>query len=467
MTAHAFGDDVLQDHDGVTLAALIRDNEVRPDEVVAAAAARARRVEPSINAVVVEDYDAAVERSRAHVDGAFGGVPTFIKDQDDVVGLPTRYGSEALENVGPATHTSEPIAQMFDMGMVCLGKSSLPEFGFVPSTEFPNSEATRNPWNPGHTAGGSSGGSAALVASGVVPIAHAADGGGSIRVPAACCGLVGLKPSRGRLVTAADAPKMPVNVVVDGVVTRTVRDTALYFAEAEKRYHNPQLRPIGAVEQPLTRSLRVGVTTESPGRGTVDAPTRRVFEETVELLTAQGHHVEPISLPVGEQFAADFELYWSLFAFAVALAGKRFVDPTFERDRLSDLTKGLSRSFKKNIVRAPGAIYRLRKSDEGYARIFDELDLVMTPTLGQVPPPIGHLGMDLPYDTLFPRVKDWVLYTPYANATGAPSISLSLGHDDATNLPIGMMFGARYGDERLLLELALQLEEARPRRTIN
>lgn len=466
-TVHAFTDDVLADHDAVALAGLIRDEELRADEVVSAAIERARTVEPSINAIVVDCFERAMASGPVSSTGAFAGVPTFIKDMNDVEGIATRYGTDALRNARPAENTDAFVQQLFDLGLVCLGKSTMPEFGFTPSTEFPDKDPTRNPWNLAHSAGGSSGGSAALVAAGVVPIAHAADGGGSIRIPAASCGLVGLKPSRGRLTPSQNTKHQIVSIGVEGVVTRSVRDTARIYSEAEKLFHNPKLARIGTVDRPLDRRLRIGAITETAGGDEIDSATRREFESTLELLVSLGHEVEPLPLPVTDQFIEDFSTYWALLGFAVSVGGKRIVNPAFEREELTEFTKGLRRYFRQHLAKAPTAIHRLRRSAASYAALFDERDLVASPTVRELTPPLGYLGMDLPFDILFPRVQRWVSFTPWANATGAPAISLPLGHDEDTNLPVGTMFGARHGEERLLLELALQLEEARPRRTFS
>ena len=393
-------------------------------------------------------------------------MPTFIKDMIDVAGLATRQGSQALEGARPARRSAAVAQQMFDMGMLCLGKTTLPEFGLTPSTEFPHVEPTRNPWNLAHTAGGSSGGAAALVAAGVVPIAHAADGGGSIRIPAACCGLVGVKPTRGRLVAPPEAARMPVNIGVDGVLTRSVRDTALYFAEAEKRFRNPKLPAVGHVTAPPQRRLRIGALFASPTGCTVDAATRQGFESTIALLEDLGHRVDAIESPVSAQFGEDFTHYYGLLAFAVSRAGKRLFDPSFRADKLTDLTRGLAARFRREILKTPGALLRLRRSHRPYAEVFRSYDVVLSPTVAQVSPPVGHLCMSLPFDVLFPRVVEWVGYTPLANATGAPSISLPLGHDDANDLPVGMMFSAAVGQDALLLELATEIEQARPWRRL-
>ncbi len=459
---HAFSDDALGTYDAVELAAAIRQRRVDPAEVIAAAIARARRVEPSLRAIAAECFDRPIVPPNDLTDAPFAGVPTFIKDGADVAGLPTRHGSNALGQVGPAD-TTQPVAEMLlRLGMVCLGKSTLPEFGLTASTEFPDGSATRNPWNLDHSAGGSSGGAAALVAAGVVPIAHAGDGGGSIRIPAAACGLVGLKPSRKRLPPSSKGKLLPVKILTDGVITRSVRDTATWYAEVEKRYVAPGLPPIGHVERPLARRLRIAATLDTPGKGEVDAATRREFEATVHLLGELGHTVEPAAIPLDGQFVEDFTHYWALLAYALAHHGKRLVHPTFDASRLTDLTHGLARRFRRRLATTPGVVWRLRSSAAASARYFAKYDVLLTPTVCHLPPPIGHLSTALPFEELFPRVERWVGFSAWANATGTPSISLPLGFDPAHHLPVGMMFGAADGQERVLLELALQLEEARP-----
>jgi amidase len=463
---HVFHDE-LSKLDGIGTATAIRNGDLSAAEVVAAAIARAELIDPVLAVVVTSDFDRALVRADKGVVGPFGGVPTFIKDNEDVEGLPTRQGSAALACAPAAKRTAPVAAQMLDMGMVCLGKSSLPEFGFIPSAEFPDDTApTRNPWNPDHTAGGSSSGSAALVASGVVPVAHGVDGGGSIRLPAACCGLVGLKPSRGRLAVSPDAKFLPVDILGEGLLTRTVRDTAMYLFEAERRYANPKLPLVGLVQNGTDRKLRIALVADSPNGRPVDAPTAAALAGAAALLESLGHTVEPVTLPGLDEFEADFKHYWAALAFAVSIAGPQLYGKAFDKSQLSDLTLGLARMFKKNLRRSPGAVRRLRASTKIQDQVYRSFDLVMSPVANAVAPSIGQLSMKLPFDELFPRVEDWVGFTPLANATGEPSISLPLGHDEATNLPVGVMFTSAVGSDRLLLELALDLEAVSPFRLI-
>lgn len=465
-SCHAFGDDILGDLDAVGLAESVRRGDAHPRELAEAAVARSHRVEHALGAVVDHHFDHALATAHHARAGVFGGVPTFVKDMLDVKGLPTRWGTPALHGARPAKRHDPLVDQMIAMGMVVLGKSSMPEFGFTPSAEFVDRRPTRNPWNLGHSTGGSSSGAAALVAAGVVPIAHAADGGGSIRIPAAACGLVGLKPTRGRLHPTPYTRHQPVLITTDGVVTRTVRDTVAFYAEAERHHRNRRLRPIGDDLAPIGRPLRIAVTTETPVGAEPDAATRAAFEQTIELLEGLGHRIEHADMGIDPRLAHDFRVYWALNAFAVAKAGKFVLHPDLDSRELTHLTEGLARFFRRNALDAPGAIVRLRRSARLWSTQFARFDLMMTPTVSHVTPPIGHLGMDQEFDELFERMATWACYTPAANAAGGPAITLPLGHDDATDLPVGMMFMAAHGNERLLLEAALQLEQAAPFRTL-
>ena len=220
---HSFNNDVLGDYDAVEIASLIRKKEINPKELIEATITRAHKINHQINAIV---YEKSLNDIKNNVNGFFAGVPIYFKEITLVKGMPAHYGSEAFEGAKPAKKTDPIAKQILSMGFVNMGTSSMPEFGFTCSTEFPNLENTLNPWNLKYTAGGSSGGAAALVASGIVPIAHSADGGGSIRIPAASCGLIGLKPSRDRLLMSSAFDKQAVKISTDGVITRSVRDTA-------------------------------------------------------------------------------------------------------------------------------------------------------------------------------------------------------------------------------------------------
>lgn len=466
--AHTFTNDVLGELDAVALATLIKNKELSATEVVAAAVERARAIDPIIHAVTTSLYDVGLAAAEQPGDGFFAGVPTFFKDLTLIKGMKTYYGSEAFANAKPSKKTDPIAKQILAQGFINLGSSSMPEFGFTCSTEFPHQDATANPWNIGHSAGGSSGGAAALVAAGVVPIAHAADGGGSTRIPAACCGLVGLKPTRGRLLRSSLFNTQAVDIAIDGVVTRTVRDTAHFYAEAEKYHHNKKLQPIGLVAGPSKRTYKIGYTGELAQGFPADAANMQVLNQTVALLEQMGHTVKFIKVPAAERFSEDFINLWAMSAFYVRYFGRQMFGPTFNPQKLTKMTVGLSKHHARNIWRTPFFVYRLRQSYYHYRQLFKDadMDLMLTPAVSHPSPKLGYFGMDLEFDEMFPRMAGWVNFTPYANATGAPSISLPLGHDPVNDLPIGMLLWANHGEEKLLLDIAYQLEQAQPWRKI-
>ncbi|WP_165856898.1 amidase [Marinobacter sp. JSM 1782161] len=456
----AFGDDALGELDATGLARRIRRGEISAREAVAAAIERARAAEPLLHAIATADFGRALQQASQSVHGRFAGVPTLIKDNTDVAGLPTGHGSRAV-SPRPARHNHAFARQLLAQGMVNLGKSSLPEFGFNASTEPVHAPATRNPWNPAYSCGASSGGAAALVAAGVVPIAHANDGGGSIRIPAACCGLVGLKPTRGRMVDGVPAKTLPVNLIGEGVVTRSVRDTAGFLAEAERYFANPRLPAVGEVLGPGRRRLTIGLVLDSVTGHPTDAVTREAVERVAQQLEAAGHRIQPMRVPVTPRFAEDFAHYWAFLAFMVARAGKGLLGPGFDPEQVDNLTRGLSRRFARSAHRLPGTLWRLRRSETEYREGLQRLgvDAVLSPTLGHTTPRLGYLSPEQDFDTLFERLRHYVSFTPLANASGAPAISLpgGLGPD---HLPIGVHLSARHGRERDLLELAFELEAA-------
>lgn len=344
----------------------------------------------------------------------------------------------------------------------------MPELGFTCSTEFPNENDTRNPWNTLHSSGGSSGGASALVSAGVLPLAHSADGGGSTRIPAACCGLVGLTATRGRLLYSKLFATQIVEIANDGIITRTVRDTAHFYGEAEKYYRNKNLAPIGLVQNPNQKKLKIGFTGNSIKGMKADAATMQDLQKTTALLESLGHEVREVNVPVEDQFIDDFVNLRAMSAFFCLHFGKQIFGKHFQGEKLTKLTKGLAKHFWKNKLNAPFFISRLKRSYYDYQKMFADfkLDVILTPTLAHAAPELGYLGMNLEFDEMFPRMMKWACFSPYSNASGAPSISLPLGFDEEKQLPIGMLFWAKHGEEKLLLELALQLEEAKPWRKI-
>jgi amidase len=458
---HAFRDDALGDLDAVALVDAIRRGEVSKRDLVEAAIARTEAVNPTLNGLAFEAFDRARARAHAprHYGGFFDGVPTFIKDNVAVEGMPMMQGTDAWDP-RPALADGDFARLFLATGLVSLGRTRMSEFGFSASAEHPRLGPVRNPWNPAYTAGASSSGSGAFVAAGAVPIAHANDGGGSIRIPAACNGLVGLKPSRGRLPLDKEVRRMPLHLVANGVLTRSVRDTAAFFREAERVWRNPRLPPIGDVTSPGKQRLRIAVCTRSIVRD-AGPEVRELTLKTAALLDELGHRITPIDNPVPERFRDDFLLYWGFLSFAVVRGGRRMFGPSFDRTRLDNLTLGLDRSVARNLHRLPSAVARLSASRRITARLARTYDVVLMPTLADVTPPIGHLDPTADYRQIMDRLLEWVAFTPLQNATGDPAISLPLAQS-ADGMPVGMMLASTIGQETRLLELAYELEEARP-----
>ncbi|KZS53433.1 amidase [Mycobacterium ostraviense] len=457
---HAFGDDALGDLDAVALAEAIRSGQVTPTELAEAAIARSEAVDSKLNAVAYEAFDMARDRAqRGTADGFFGGVPSYIKDNVDVSGLPTMRGTDAWTPRRAGTD-SEITRVLLSTGLIALGKTQMSEFGFSAAAEHPRLGPVRNPWHTDYTAGASSSGSGALVAAGVVPIAHANDGGGSIRIPASCNGLVGLKPSRGRLPLDPQLRRLPIRIVANGVLTRSVRDTAALYREAERLWRPPKLPAVGDVTSPGKRRLKIAVITRSV-HVEASPEVRDLTLKSAALLEELGHHVEHVDQPpVPSSFTEDFVLYWGLMALGQVRTGRLTFGKTFDQTRLDSLTLGLARKARRNFHLLPAAIVRLRGVRRHTARFFATYDAVLTPTLADAPPRIGYLA-PTDYQQVMDRMANWVAFTPLQNVTGEPAISLPMAQS-ASGLPVGMMLAADLGREDRLLELAYELEEARP-----
>jgi amidase len=449
-------DDALGTDDAVGLARRLREREVSARELADAATARAHAVDPTLNAITtwVDGQTGSAD------DAPFAGIPSCVKDNDDLRGYATSQGSWAVP-AAPARDDSPWVAQFRSLGFVPVAKTTLPEFGLTASTESSRFGATRNPWNTGLSVGGSSGGSAALVAAGVVPLAHANDGGGSIRIPASCCGLVGLKPSRGRVIDRPEVARLPVPMTVQGVVTRTVRDTAAYYAAAERAYRNPRLPPIGDVRGPGSQRLRIGLVLDAPYGIPVDGDVIARTTDAATTLAGLGHHVEPIAPPAPTTFGPDFLVYWQLLALGRRLGGSQLFGPRFDRSRTEPLTNYLADRMSHDLPRLPAVLMRLRRVARAHEAVYASFDAVLSPVLAHPPPPIGHFGPDVDPRTHIVRLLRWTAFTPLQNVSGAPAISLPWGHsrDDA---PIGVQLSAPIGHESRLVQLAYEIEATSP-----
>ena len=447
--------------DGAAMAQALRAGQVTSLQLVTEAIRRLQAVNPRLNAAHFLYPDEALAQAQAvptQRPGALAGLPTLVKDIVEEKGRAYTSGARAYAaRVGG--RDSPAVVALRASGLVSLGRSCSPEFGLLPTTEPLLTGATLNPWNPAYSAGGSSGGAGALVAAGVVPFAHATDGGGSIRIPASVNGLVGLKPSRGRM--AGEEARRGVGALsVGGCVSRTVRDTAAWLAANESR-SGPH-KPVGLVSGPARRGLRIGLRAEG-ARGLPHADVIAVFDGAETLLARLGH--KPVAAPTpydSPAVMAAFESLWSAGAAADVREASAWLGREAGADDLEPATfafAALAQRRGKGAV--ANAITTLELMARQYVAQFDAFDILMTPVLGTPPARIGELAPTVPFQTLIERLWRYVAYTPVENAVGAPAISLPLGMS-SEGLPIGLQFTAPPGGERRLLELAFALEAARP-----
>ncbi|HEY2902784.1 MAG TPA: amidase family protein [Polyangia bacterium] len=482
--------------DGLGLAALVRKRQVSPAELLNEAIARVERVNPRLNAVVTPLYEQARRAVAGPLpDGPFRGVPFLLKDLAvALAGARLTHGSRFVGDYTPA-NDSTLVARYRQAGLVFFGKTNTPEFGLLPCTEPDRFGPARNPWNPDFTPGGSSGGSAAAVAAGIVPVAHGNDGGGSIRIPASCCGLFGLKPTRGRMPVGPDASELLGGFGVDHVLARSVRDSAAMLdatagADAVARYHAPRTGgPFTAEVAVAPRRLKIAL--QRPAHLTIGGgqplhpESAAALDDAAKLLADLGHDVEETTVPVdAEAFAREFMVIMcvEIAAAVAAISSVRGRRPRRgEVEVNTTLTAMVGR--QQSAVRYALARERLNAVARQTVGFFERFDVLLSPTLGAPPLAIGALrprGLEawagelvaatgLSFVLRLPgvaaasakRIFDFVSFTPLANVTGQPSMSVPL-YWTAAGLPIGSMLTAGVGDEATLFQLAGQLEQARP-----
>jgi amidase len=440
----------------------IRAGSVTTDEVLEAAISRAQASQ-HLGAIVASTYDRARQKTSDHKQGYFYGVPTFIKDLAQVAGAPTAWGSRASANY--VSRKSDPITKQFEeTGLVVLGKSACPELGLHATTEPLGSAPSLNPWDLSRSSGGSSGGAATLVSAGVVPIAHGSDGGGSIRIPASCCGLVGLKPSRFRL-DMAGSNLLPVNIASDGVVTRSVRDTIAFYAALEAKRLPRRVPAIAAGERSSLKPLRIGFYVDPPGGSAVAADVKDAVRAAAKLCETLGHEIEEIPYPFYSGVNDDFLRFWCSLAWIQARTGRFMMQWGFDQSKLEPWTSGLIDSFLNARRDTLASVKRLRTFVRTSADDMKRYDVFISPVLAEAAPKLGFLSGDLAFDLVFERIRTYAAFTAVHNVTGCPAISLPLG-TSTNGLPIGVQFAAAHGHDRTLLELALTLEEAQPWTTL-
>ncbi len=459
------------EYDGLGLAELVRRREVSPAEVLDAAIERVERHNARLNAVVHRAYDGARRAAAGALpDGPFRGVPFLLKDLNlDAAGMPRTDGSVALRDRIPA-EDAELVRRHRAAGLVIFGKTNTPEFGITGTTEGRLFGACRNPWNPEHIAGGSSGGSAAAVASGMVPLAHASDGMGSIRIPASCCGLFGLKISRDRNPWWPEDVMRALPLSVHHCVSRTVRDSAALldatgFAEPRAPWapppkHRPYLDELAASPQ----RLRVAFSAERPDGRPLHPEVKAAIEDAAHLVETLGHAVEERPLSINQMllYVALSPVASANMAAAVAEISER-LGRELREDELEPLTWSIVRSGRGvSGVQALRGMRWLARLVREVAAFFEEVDVYLTPAMATPPPRIGHIDPLGPDPALLhQRQAESFPFTAPFNMTGQPAMSVPLAWS-ADGLPIGMQFAARYGDEATLFRLAAQLEQARP-----
>ena len=478
----------IEGRDAVGQAELVAHGAATPLELVDDAIVRVEARNPALNAVIRDRFDAARREAVAALpDGPFRGVPIVFKDLGcEVAGEPLHEGMQYLKDADYRPSRTDVLAQRFlDAGFICIGRTNTPELGLLPTTEPHAYGPTHNPWRSGYTSGGSSGGSAAAVASGMVAVGHANDGGGSIRIPASCCGLVGLKPSRGRVPISGDMNEVSNFLIAEGVVTRSVRDTAALLDVLSAPDHgaptqpSPPRRPYRDDVGRSPGALRIGMLTHDPVDATnANAECVAAVEHTARVLETLGHHVE-FSFPaewsqpdatrrfsavwaadcayvlddwaekVGRPItAADVEpLTWALGAM-----GRRVTGPEF----IATVTTALAGSARAAAWWRDPHVPDTRQPGSG------GFDLLLTPTLGE--PPVAHgTFASTPERPLagFARAGTFVPFTTQSNVSGQPAISLPM-HWTPDGLPVGIQLVAAFGREDLLIQVAAQLEAAAP-----
>ena len=458
-------------YDGLGLAGLVRGGEVKAEEMLEAAIERVEALNPALNAVVTRLYDQARAALAAGLPaGPFTGVPYALKDLGALyTGAVTSYGSRLFAGA-VADHDSEYTVRLKRAGLVILAKTNTPEMGLAPSTEPRLFGTTRNPWNRAHSAGGSSGGAAAAVAGGMLPMAHATDGGGSIRIPASCCGLFGLKPTRARNPMGPDAGEGWGGASVGHAVTRSVRDSAtLLDVTAGPDVGDPYWAPppagpfLDEVGRPPGR-LRIALATASWNGAPVDPECAAAATDAARLCESLGHHVEEArpdhnheALAQATRIIIGANVRAALDAGAKA-RGRAVEAGDVERVTWEFAALGVSHTAA-DYARSIGVVHRTGRA---VARFFTRHDIILSPTMCRPPFPLGVLDMSsADADAYLAAVLASIGFTSLFNSSGNPAMSVPLAWS-RSGLPIGIQFAAPFGGEALLFRLAGQLEAARP-----
>jgi amidase len=452
------------------LAGMVRSGEVSARELIETSLQRIEELNPRLNAFVDVDGERALQAAsqiKAGDERPFAGVPTAVKNNRPVAGLRTTIGCELLKD-NVSHHDSNVSRRLKDAGFVIVGTTTLPEYGILPVSEARMFGPTRNPWDLERTPGGSSGGAAAAVASGMLPVAHGNDGGGSIRIPAACCGLVGLKPARGRISAAPERGEAPLDV--DGMLTRTVADTAALldvlagYEPGDVAWAPPPQQPFAsAVREP--GRLRIAVTTKPPlADAEIDPVASRAVSDAAGLLRSLGHDVEEVDPPwqiegLSELFGGVFSVHIATqILYAGMVAGREL-----SADDMEPMSWAIYQMTKQiDSVHGVGMEIQLQALTRQLVQFLAPYDALLTPALAERPLPLGTLDTAAadPMST-FTRSGYFTPFTPIFNASGQPAISLPL-YEGEDGLPLAVQLVGRPADEATLIALARQLEIAVP-----
>ena len=460
----------LSSLDATALANLVRSRSISPLELVEATIARIGQINPSLNAIVTPMYDQARAAAAQPVSGPFGGVPFLLKDLfASYAGVRLTGGSRFLKDF-VAPFDTELVSRFRRAGLIVVAKTNTPEFGLLPTTEPELFGPTRNPWDLTRTPGGSSGGSAAAVAAGIVPMAHANDGGGSIRIPASCCGVFGFKPTRARVPLSPNCGDVMSGLVIEHAITRSVRDSArLLDAIAGPDIGDPYFAP--PLRRPLAEEvgadpgrLRIAFTAAAPTGVPVHHDCVAAVRDAAALCAELGHEVTEAAPTLdGEMLVRSFTAVWAAgTAWTIdSIAHMTRLKPTpdqFERFTWNLAALGRRVSSSEYLL----AVQALQLVGREIARFQQTHDVWLTPTLAEPPVPLGTMStaVDDPMPTLM-RAEAFVPFTPLCNASGQPAMSVPLFWNEA-GVPIGTHFVGRFGDEATLFRLAAQLEAARP-----
>jgi len=453
------------------LAEMVRSGEVSSRELVESSLARIEQLNPQLNAFVEIDSEralAAAEEIGANDPRPFAGVPIAIKNNRPVSGLKATIGCSLMaDHVADYDHN---VTRRFrEAGFVIVGTTTLPEYGILPVSEARLFGPTRNPWDLERTPGGSSGGAAAAVASGMVPVAHGNDGGGSIRIPAACCGLVGLKPARGRI---SPAPELgDSSLGIDGVLTRTVAETAAIldvlagYEPGDATWAPPPAEPFALAAGRAPGKLRIAATTLPPvADAVVDPLCAQAVADAAELLRSLGHEVEEVDPPwqidgISELFGGVFSIHIALqIAYSGMVAGRE--PAADDMEPMSWAIYQMTQSF--NALQGKGLEVQLQAYTRQLVSFLEPYDMLLTPALAERPLPLGTLDTAAPDPmSTFTRSGLFTPFTPVFNASGQPGISLPL-YQGEDGLPLGVQLVGRPAGEAALLALASQVEAAVP-----